>query len=87
MNPHPHDGTGTALDFTALPGVEFSAVAVDIDTGRTLFSHAPDRVLSTASIAKIFLLHAALRMVDRGELSLDERLRRRPSERVDESGL
>ena len=26
-------------------------------------------------------------MVERGELSLDERLRRRPSERVDESGL
>lgn len=75
------------LDLSALPGVEFSALAFDIDTGTTLFSHAPERVLSTASIAKIFLLHATLRMVERGELSLDERLRRRPSERVDESGL
>ncbi|GAA4394619.1 class A beta-lactamase-related serine hydrolase [Nocardia zapadnayensis] len=75
------------VDFGALPGVEFSALAYDVDTGTTLFSHAPERVLSTASIAKIFLLHATLRMVERGELSLDERLRRRPSERVDESGL
>lgn len=73
--------------FTQLDGVEFSARAIDIDTGDEVFSHQPDRVLSTASIAKIFLLHAALRMRESGELRLDERLTRTAAERVHESGL
>ncbi|WP_257994637.1 class A beta-lactamase-related serine hydrolase, partial [Brevibacterium paucivorans] len=58
-----------------------------MDTGEEVFSHEPDRVLSTASIAKIFLLHAALKMKNNGELRLDERLTRNAAERVDESGI
>ena len=77
----------TADLFTRLDGVEFSARAIDIDTGEEVFSHEPDRVLSTASIAKIFLLHAALKMKNNGELRLDERLTRNAAERVDESGI
>lgn len=77
----------TADLFTRLDGVEFSARAIDIDTGEEVFSHEPDRMLSTASIAKIFLLHAALKMKNNGELRLDERLTRNAAERVDESGI
>lgn len=75
------------LDFTALPGVDFTATAFDVDSGESIFSHQPDRVLATASIGKLFLLYATLDMARNGELDLDERLWRRPSERVDESGL
>lgn len=77
----------TADLFTRLDGVDFSARAIDIDTGEEIFSHEPNRVLSTASIAKIFLLHAALRMREQGELRLDEKLTRNAAERVDESGI
>ncbi|WP_349828068.1 serine hydrolase [Brevibacterium litoralis] len=73
--------------FTALDGVEFSAHAYDIDSGAVLFSHQPDLELGTASVPKVFLLYSALAMVRDGELSLDEKLRRRPSERVADSGL
>src|SRR5699024_7029771 len=75
------------LDFTSLEGVEFTATAFDVDSGEVILSHQPRRVLATASIGKLFLLYATLDMARNGELDLDERLWRRPSERVDESGL
>lgn len=77
----------TPLDFTSVKGVEFSATAFDVDSGEVLFSHQPRRVLATASIGKLFLLYATLDMARTGELDLEERLWRRPSERVGESGL
>ncbi len=75
------------VDFTSLKGVEFSASAFDVDSGEVIVSHQPTRMLATASIGKLFLLYATLDMARNGELDLDERLWRRPSERVGESGL
>lgn len=79
--------TGLAPDFGRLPGVSFSALAYDVDTGKKLFEHDPDAELDTASMGKVFLLHTALQMHVDGTLDLEERLERRPSERVDESGI
>ncbi|MFJ8895049.1 serine hydrolase [Leifsonia sp. NPDC102414] len=70
-----------------LPGLRFSALAVDIDSGETLFSHRPDLVLDTASVGKVFLLHRLLTEVDAGTRSLEDRVTRRPSEWMDNSGL
>lgn len=75
------------LDLSSLKGVEFTAEAFDVDSGEVILSHQPGRVLATASIGKLFLLYATLDMAREGEIDLDERLWRRPSERVDESGL
>src|SRR5699024_12338855 len=75
------------VDFTSLKGVEFSASAYDVDSGEVIVSHQPTRMLATASIGKLFLLYATLDMARNGELDLDERLWRRPSERVGESRL
>ena len=71
----------------ALPGLRFSALAVDVDSGETLFEHRPDTVLDTASVGKVFLLHRLLSEVDAGTRSLEERVTRRPSEWMDNSGL
>ncbi|MFF1571758.1 serine hydrolase [Leifsonia sp. NPDC058292] len=70
-----------------LPGLRFSALAVDVDSGATVFSHRPDRVLNTASVGKIFLLHRLLTEVDAGTRSLEDRVTRRPAEWMDNSGL
>lgn len=69
------------------PGLSISALAADIDTGAELFRHEPERVLDTASVGKIFLLHRLLTEVDRGERSLEERVTRRPVEQIDNSGI
>lgn len=70
-----------------LDGLRFSALAVDVDSGETLFSHEPGAVLDTASVGKVFLLHRLLTEVDAGTRSLEERVTRRPSEWMDNSGL
>src|SRR5699024_9838272 len=72
------------LDFDGLPGVRFSALAYDVDSGDRVFAHNEDDELDTASMGKVFLLHTALQMSQDGTLDLQERLTRRPSERVDE---
>ncbi|WP_309127443.1 serine hydrolase [Microbacterium sp.] len=69
------------------PGLAISAIAADIDTGVELFRHQSERVLDTASVGKIFLLHRLLTEVDRGERSLEERVTRRPVEQIDNSGI
>lgn len=80
-----------ASDFAGLeakyPGLVVSARAVDVDTDDTLFEHDADRVLDTASVGKIFLLHRLLSEVDAGTRSLEERVTRRPVEWMDNSGL
>ncbi|HEY9293252.1 MAG TPA: serine hydrolase [Microlunatus sp.] len=73
--------------FDESTGISWSAYAVDLDTDETLFSSTPERELDTASIGKIFLLHTLLDQVDRGERTLEERVRRRPSEWMNDSGL
>ncbi|MGO2810082.1 MAG: serine hydrolase [Brevibacterium aurantiacum] len=75
------------VDFERLPGVRFSALAHDIDSGERVFAHNENEELDTASMGKVFLLHTALQMHVNGNLNLQERLSRRPSERVDESGI
>lgn len=70
-----------------LPGLRFSALAVDVDSGETLFSHRPELVLDTASVGKVFLLHRLLTEVDAGARTLEDRVTRRPSEWMDNSGL
>ncbi|AZU01802.1 serine hydrolase [Brevibacterium linens] len=73
--------------FDGLPGVRFSALAFDVDSGERVFAHNENDELDTASMGKVFLLHTALQMSKDGTLDLEERLHRRPSERVDESGI
>jgi D-alanyl-D-alanine carboxypeptidase len=68
-------------------GCRWSVLVRDIDTGEELLSHTPDRVLSTASIGKVFLLHRLLREVDEGTRSLEEVVARRPSEKIGGSGI
>ncbi|WCE39598.1 class A beta-lactamase-related serine hydrolase [Brevibacterium sp. BDJS002] len=75
------------VDFDRLPGVRFSALAFDVDSGERVFAHHENDELDTASMGKVFLLHTALQMHVNGNLNLQERLSRRPSERVDESGI
>ncbi|MCF2571787.1 serine hydrolase [Brevibacterium sp. UCMA 11754] len=75
------------VGFDRLPGVRFSALAFDIDSGERVFAHNENDELDTASMGKVFLLHTALQMHVNGNLNLQERLSRRPSERVDESGI
>ncbi|WP_226831147.1 serine hydrolase [Brevibacterium sp. FME17] len=75
------------VDFDRLPGVRFSALAFDIDSGERVFAHNENDELDTASMGKVFLLHTVLQMHVNGSLNLSERLSRRPSERVDESGI
>ena len=75
------------VDFDRLPGVRFSALAFDVDSGERVFAHNANDELNTASMGKVFLLHTALQMHVNGNLNLAERLSRRPSERVDESGI
>jgi len=70
-----------------IPGLRFSALAVDVDSGATLFRHGAERVLDTASVGKVFLLHRLLAEADAGTRSLEDRVTRRPSEWMDDSGL
>lgn len=79
--------TAGEVDFGRLPGVRFSALAFDVDTGERVFAHHADDELDTASMGKVFLLHTTLQMMVEGRLDLGEQLQRRPSERVDESGI
>ncbi|WP_313451299.1 serine hydrolase [Brevibacterium casei] len=79
--------TSEPIDFTRLAGVRFSALAFDVDTGERVFEHNADDELDTASMGKVFLLHTTLQMMVDGTLDLGEQLQRRPSERVDESGI
>jgi beta-lactamase class A len=60
---------------------------VDVDSSETLLHHRPERVLDTASVGKVFLLHRLLTEVDTGIRTLEDRVTRRPSEWMDNSGL
>lgn len=75
------------IEFPSDFNCRWSVLVRDIDSGEVLLSHAPDRVLSTASIGKVFLLHRLLREVDEGTRSLDEVVARRPSEKIGGSGI
>lgn len=75
------------IAFTEENGTQWSVLVTDVDTGEVLLSQTPDRVLDTASVGKIFLLHKLLTEVDAGTRSLEEMVTRRPVEHMDESGI
>lgn len=79
--------TSLADRLCSVVGVRWSALAVDIDSGRELFELDADRVCDTASIRKVFLLHRLLTEVDAGTRSLEDTVTRRPVEWMDNSGL
>ena len=63
------------------------SVAVVTPDGRELFGWQPDRVLRTASSAKVLVLVAAAAAVDDGRLALDEQLSRAAVAPVGDSGI
>lgn len=69
------------------PGLSVSALAVDVDSGAEVFRHCAERVLDTASVGKIFLLHRLLVEAEQGVRSLEDRITRRPAEQFDNSGI
>ncbi|QTX05916.1 serine hydrolase [Agromyces archimandritae] len=75
------------MEFPEHDGLVWSATAFDLDDGEVLFAHETGRVLKTASIGKVFLLHTVLEEELAGRLSLDEPVTRRPSDWMDDSGL
>jgi beta-lactamase class A len=76
-----------SLNLELLPGVDWSIRIVDLGSGEVLASHGPDRLLSTASVGKVFaLIELAERLRD-GRLSADQQLDRRAVAPVADSGL
>lgn len=76
-----------SIEFPAQDGTRWSVLVQDADTGETLLSEQPDRVLSTASVGKLFLLHRLLTDVDEGVRTLEDSATRLPHDRVGASGL
>jgi beta-lactamase class A len=66
---------------------EVSWLVVDADTGEELLSHEPDRVLRTASVAKVLVLSALARAIEDGEVDVNEVLSRTATPPVADSGL
>lgn len=75
------------IDFPTDDGCRWSVLVRDIDSEQVLLQHSSERVLSTASIGKLFLLHRILTEVDAGTRSLDELVTRLPSDEIGGSGL
>lgn len=72
----------------ALTGnARWSLTLLDADSGATLHDQEGTRVLDTASIAKVFLLVEAARMIDSGTLDPAEQLDRSAGPPVADSGL
>lgn len=67
--------------------VQWSTVVLDPTTGERLWEVDPDRVLRTASVAKLFLLTEVARRLDDGSLSADQLLDRRCTPAIADSGL
>ncbi|MFC7487486.1 serine hydrolase [Knoellia sp. CPCC 206453] len=75
------------LNLELLPGVDWSIAIVDLGSGEVLASHDPDRLLSTASVGKVFaLIELAERLRD-GRLTADQPSDRRVVAPVADSGL
>lgn len=69
------------------PQARWSICLLDTDTAQPLWEHHAAQVLDTASIAKLFLLIEAARMIEAGELDPAERLHRADGPAVADSGL
>ena len=66
---------------------DVSWLVLDADTGAELASHEPDRVLRTASVAKVLVLSALARALEAGEVGSEEVLSRTVTPPVADSGL
>lgn len=77
----------STVQFSTEHDTRWSVLAVDIDSGAEIVRLDPQRVLDTASVGKVFLLHRLLAEVDAGARTLEERVTRRPNEWMDNSGL
>lgn len=76
-----------SIDFPTAHGTRWSVLVQDADSGEDLLREHPDRVLSTASVGKLFLLHRLLADVDAGVRTLEDTGTRLPHEMVGASGL
>ena len=76
-----------ALSLELLPGVDWSVSVVDLGSGEVLASHEPDRLLSTASVGKVFVLVELAERLRSGALATDQPLDRRAVAPVADSGL
>ena len=75
------------LTLELLPGVDWSVSVVDLGSGEVLASHEPDRLLSTASVGKVFVLVELAERLRAGALAPDQPLDRRSVTPVADSGL
>ena len=73
------------LDLPA--GVDWSIQVVDLASGERLACHDPDRLLSTASVGKVFVLVELAERLRDGTLAPDQPLDRRAVPSVADSGL
>ncbi|GGB74155.1 beta-lactamase [Knoellia flava TL1] len=76
-----------SLHLELLPGVDWSIHVVDLGSGEVLASHDPDRLLSTASVGKVFVLVELAERLRDGRLAPDQPLDRRTVTPVADSGL
>ncbi|WP_157973895.1 serine hydrolase [Desertihabitans aurantiacus] len=67
--------------------VRWSVCLREAATSRVLAAHAPEQVLRTASVGKVFLLLEVARRLETGELDPDEPLSPTPEQTVADSGL
>lgn len=80
--------TGWDLDvLDAVPEARCSVAVREVATGRLLAARAPDRVLRTASVGKVFLLVEVARRFATGQLDPAEPLSWSPDEHVADSGI
>jgi beta-lactamase class A len=66
-----------SLRLELLPRVDWSVSVVDLGSGEVLASHDPDRLLSTASVGKVFALIELAEQLSSGTLDKDQPLDRR----------
>lgn len=80
---------GRALDLRPhlLPEVDWSIAVVDLGSGEVLASHDPERLLSTASVGKVFALIELAERLRSGELARDQPCDRRVVAPVADSGV
>lgn len=76
-----------SLNLELLPEVDWSLAIVDLGSGEVLASHEPDRLLSTASVGKVFALIELAEHLRDGSLDIDQPLDRRDAHPVADSGL
>lgn len=75
------------LSLELLPGVDWSMAIIDLGSGEVLASHEPDRLLSSASVGKVFALLELAERLRGGGVTASQPLDRRSVTPVADSGL